>query len=145
MSAVKKLSSNELFPVLSFIWENWKTELPEPINVSFLSESWAKLMGLGVANAYATFEKAKPVGVLLGMFTPDMHTGDLKGIEYLWAGKNTLKMLDQFESDCRARGCVAMICGVSDKVLGTRAPALRRLYRQRGFTPVTEAFSKRLK
>lgn len=118
--------------------------MPEPVNVEYLAKSWASLMRLGNASAYATFRNGEANGVLLGLFTPDLYTGNLQGVEFLWAGRDTKSMLKEFESDCKEKGCKKVVCGISCDVMGDRVPVLRRFYRQNGYAPEKEAFSKRL-
>jgi hypothetical protein len=138
-----RLKPEEICHVLTYVWENYegKQHLPEPLNIPFLAESWKQLTASGSGIAFANFSNSKPAGVLLGLISPDLHTGKLQGIEYLWAGRSCLPLLDAFAEECRARNCHRIIVGLS-KAIGPRAPALRRLYKMRGFVLETESFSK---
>jgi len=145
-AVILRLRPEEICHVLTYVWENYegkqgKSYLPEPLNVSFLASSWKQLMESGSAVAFANFFQARPTGLLLGLVSPDLHTGKMQGIEYFWAGRSCLLLLDAFAEECRARNCHRIIVGLS-KAIGPRAPALRRLYKMRGFVPETESFSK---
>ena len=144
MTNKRLLSVEEFTSAFTQVW----LQVPERREVSDLDsflEKWTSLMKLGVAVSYATFEGETARGILCGLISPDLHTGKMQGIEYIWAGKNTSGLLPEFEKDCRERGCTRMVFGLNPRVIGDRAPALRRFYKVRGFVPFTESFLKELK
>ena len=142
---VIRLGPEDICHILQYVWEGYggKRFLSDPVNIPYLAQSWKRLMECGSAVAYANFLDSKPSGVLLGLISEDLHTGNLQGVEYLWAGRNVLSLLETFEQDCRVRKCTRIICGLSEAI-GPRAAALRRLYKMRGYVPATESFSKQL-
>lgn len=111
---------------------------------NYLAKSWAALIDQGMGVAYATFSSDQPVGLLLGVIAPDLHNGLLQGVEYAWAGKGALSLLEEFEKECKARGCTRIVFGLHPEYLGGRDAALRRLYRRKGFSPSTESYVKEL-
>lgn len=140
---VKRLTVSEFSGAFEQLWTRVpeRAEVPNP---RYFIENWSDLMERSVGVAYATFDEGIPTGILCGLITPDLHTGQIQGIEYLWAGKNTTALLPEFEKECRERKCTRIIFGLNSRVIGDRAPALRRFYRGKGFTPYTESFSKEL-
>lgn len=140
----------ELWKVFDTFWatckNNWKNSEGKtyPVDTNFLAKSWAALMNQGMGLAFAAFQEGEPVGLFLGIIAPDLHNGTLQGVEYVWAGKGALQLLDEFEKECRAQGCSRIVFGLHPEYLGERAPLLRRLYRRKGFKASTESFVKEL-
>lgn len=148
MTVTRQLKQVELWKVFDIFWaatkNNWLNVqgYPYPVDPNYLALSWARLMDAGTGVAYAGFEGETPVSLFLGIIAPDLHNGILQGVEYAWAGKNGTKLLEEFEAECKSRGCKRVVCGLHPEFVGDRAPILRRLYRRKGFSPMTESFVK---
>lgn len=138
----------EFGPVMANIWQTWGSSVKYPggeISPMFLIESFQKLMENGVGRAYALFERDYPAGILLGMLVPDMMTGKLQGVEYLWAvdpahrGTSSLQLLKRFEQDCADAHCEGIAAGFREG-----SADLGKVYGRRGYVPFGKTVFKAL-
>ena len=118
-------------------------------NVPFLCESWRGLVNRDVGVAFAISKDGKPAGFLLALYTPDMITGDLFAIQYLWMvapsaklGRKAFVLYDEFEREAKVRGCKKILGGCN----GVHKPGpLSAFFLRRGYGPFSMAFSKEVK
>jgi len=138
----------EFGPVMAEIWKTWGDTVSYPggpISPLFLIESFQKLIDNGTGRAYGLFSQDYPAGILLGMLVPDMMTGRLQGVEYLWAvdpahrGIPSLQLLRRFEQDCADSHCEGIVAGFRD-----RSNDLEKIYDRRGYVPYGKSFFKAL-
>jgi GNAT superfamily N-acetyltransferase len=145
VSRIVKLSSESLEDFIKFVVDKQEGKL-QKVNVPFLSKAWRGLVDNHIGKVFAFHQGFKPGGFLLALFTPDMITGDMFAIQYLWmvapearGDGNALKLLDEFEEEAQILGC-KFILGGSNAV--SRPAAMRRLFSKRGYAPFSEAFIK---
>jgi hypothetical protein len=125
VTITRRLEPTELWRVFDIFWAECKTNWkdlkgkPYPVDPNYLAKSWAALIDQGMGVAYATFSSDQ-------------------------AGKGALSLLEEFEKECKARGCTRIVFGLHPEYLGGRDAALRRLYRRKGFSPSTESYVKEL-
>lgn len=116
------------------------------VNVPFLSAAWSSLVERGTGVAFSIRKDSKPAGFLLALYTPDMITGDLFAIQYLWMvdptaglGRDAFRLLDAFEAEAKVRGCKKILGGYNRV---HRPFGMRRMFLRRGYSPFSEALSK---
>lgn len=110
--------------------------------------TWRELLSTGRGIGFAIAQNGKAEGFLLGLLTFDMLTNEKQALEFLWLvapsarrNGNGLRLLEAFENVAKNSGCVRVICGADER----HAPkAMARLYRQRGYEPRIQTFSKKL-
>ena len=143
---VRRLLSTEVKPVIKELGALVVPELSywAPVNLDFLGTSWEKLCQNDACRAYGLFSVDQPVGIFLGMIVPDMNSGKLQGLEFLWTvltkfRSRAVSLLRTFEKDCRAAGCEIVITGSS---LAMAPGRMRALYAALGYRPHAEIFSK---
>lgn len=109
---------------------------------------WETLMESGSGAAYGLLEGEKPVGFLLAICCNDLMTGKLKSFEYLLmvdpayrAGGTALRLIQEFESDSKEKGCIEAVLGCN---VAYKPKVLGRFYRTLGYSPVSESFRKKL-
>ena len=113
-----------------------------------LIASWRKLMAIGIGCQYAAYADGKPVGIMLGMISPDILSPTKQALECVWqvvpeyrksgAGPALMKM---FEDDAKQAGCARIIFGASTSY---KYEPMVRLYRKLGYKPISLAMSKDL-
>lgn len=113
------------------------------------TEGFAKALAGSGAIALATWDGERWDGLLTGFVAPDFHSGELWGYESLWVVRQdadpdaAASLQNAFEEVCKARGCQRVVSGMflgasrSDK-------AMRRMYRLKGYRPMSESFIKEL-
>lgn len=119
------------------------------VNVPFLCAAWRSMVDQNIAVAFAISRGETPGGFLLALYTPDMITGDLFAIQYLWMvdpsaklGRNAFKLLDAFEAEAVTRKCKKILGGLNQ----VHKPApMAGLFIRRGYSPFSMAFSKEVK
>lgn len=113
-----------------------------------LISQWRQLMVLGMGRQYAAYADGKPVGLMLGMISPDMLSPTKQALECVWqvvpefrktgAGPALMKM---FEEDAKQAGCIRIVFGAATSY---RYEAMIRLYKKLGYKPISLAMAKDL-
>lgn len=113
-----------------------------------LVAKWQKLAEIGLGRQYGAYVNGQPVGLMLGMISPDMLSPTLQALECVWqvipefrktgAGPALMKM---FEEDAKKAGCVRVVFGAATSY---KYDAMVRLYRRLGYKPISLAMAKDL-
>jgi hypothetical protein len=118
-----------------------------PVDSQYLSEKWSGLMEHAGALAFGLEIGGQWRGFLLGSVLPDLISGKLQGLEFMWLvekeyrGPNSLQLLAVFEDECRKRGAEWIVVGYSELA----APAKRKArYAKLGFSPHCGTWFRRL-
>lgn len=115
------------------------------INPEFLTDCWAKLMGVGAGVAYGEEIDGEPVGFLIGSHTEDAMTGVRTGFEYLWVRKHDapkgtgMKLLQEFEEAAKSDGCLQIVIGCNSVY---KHEALAYWYQQIGYRLCNQSFQR---
>jgi GNAT superfamily N-acetyltransferase len=124
---------------------------PWPVkpNVEHLATTWRQLESLGKTRTYVLVIDEKVVGIFLGLIVPDMITGELQGLEYMWfvepqfrGTRKAVKMLRAFEGECKKAKCVRVLCGLAEWL---NPEEMRVRYSRMGYAPHSAVFTKELK
>jgi GNAT superfamily N-acetyltransferase len=101
-----------------------------------------------LARQYAAYVGEEPVGIMLGMSSPDIASDTKQALECLWqvtpAYRNTgagPQLMRMFEEDARAAGCARIIFGASTEY---RYDLMVRLYKRLGYKPISLTMAKNL-
>lgn len=118
-----------------------------PVDSQYLAEKWSELMERAGASAFGLEVDGQWHGFLLGSVIPDLISGKLQGLEFMWLvekeyrGQNSLDLLSAFKSECREKGAEWIVVGYSELA----APEKRkRKYAGLGFSPHCGTWFKRL-
>ena len=133
--------TNRLEPIARSVES--RGEWPRPFNPEFFFPHWQALIKLGIAEVWEA-----PGAILGAVFTTVSFTGTPVGVVSFWWSlpdakvSDRMSLLEQFESECRARGCEFAYTSA----YGTqRHAATERLYRRRGYSMIETNFRKELK
>lgn len=125
-----------------------QTENFSELNRESIIVGWQNLMEGGHGVAYGAVADGIPTGFLLAVHTLDIMTGLRKGFEYLLmvdpayrAGGTALRLIQEFESDSKEKGCIEAVLGCN---VAYKPKVLGRFYRTLGYEPVSESFRKKL-
>jgi hypothetical protein len=113
-------------------------------NAKHFVPAWGRMMQHGTAVAFGAYDGGTPVGWIGGFIVPDILTGEMNGIEYLWVrvpGHDGRELLKAFEKKAWNAGCRVVVCGA---LTCDRSAGMRRLYRRLGYVPHGEDFRKEL-
>ena len=148
---VVRLSLGQVVPAIRALVPRLAGAYPWPVkpDVEHLAKTWRHLESLGSTRTYGLYDSGVNIrGILLGLIVPDMITGELQGLEYMWfvepglRGKRQgVKLLRRFEEDCREAKCVRVVCGFAEW-LNPEEMHLR--YAKLGYEPHSRIFSKKL-
>lgn len=145
---VRQLGYWEIEPFVQSVVEGQEGKLAQ-VNVPFLCESWRSMVDRNIAVAFAIDKEELPGGFLLALYTPDMITGDLFAIQYLWMadpkaklGRHAFKLLDAFEEEAKVRNCKKILGGLNEV---HRPGPMAGMFMKRGYGPFSMAFSKEVK
>lgn len=115
------------------------------VDSEFLANAWVELMVYPTTKAYGLLHSNEWKGFLLGGIQPELLTGKLQGVEFLWCVQrgfrgHALKLLKRFESDCKAAGANWIVVGAT-ALADPQARGL--LYQKIGFAPHGSTWFKR--
>jgi hypothetical protein len=117
-----------------------------PVNLEFMGTAFEKICAAGIGHVYVLECSGKPVGILMGMMSPDLNSGVLQGIEFFWGVQRkyrsrSISLLREFEKDCKSAGCVEVMTG---SIQTMEPDKMRRLYGHLGYKLHSENYIKRL-
>jgi hypothetical protein len=146
---IKDFSPDEAGPYIVELASDIKfdPEIFAPVDAQFLAKYWTRLMETGTAFAYGLFEQDECKGILLGSIIPDLFSGRLHGVEFLWkvkSGANGLPLQKHFENRCREAECFQVVFGLNYGS-ETDASRLSNFYLRKGYQPYALAYKKNLK
>lgn len=112
------------------------------------AEVWKQLLALDMGVVFYEEENGVVTGIFGGVFSPDMFSGRMTGVENFWyvaphkrGGSLALRLLKAFEDEAKARKCERIIL-VTLEALSPES--VGKIFQRRGYSVLEHSYAKEL-